>query len=39
VRAYIENQREHHARWSFREELIEFLQRHGVEYDERYALE
>ena len=36
VRGYIENQEEHHRQKSFREELIELLQRAGVEYDERY---
>jgi len=36
VRGYIENQEAHHRQKSFREELIEMLQRAGVEYDERY---
>ena len=36
VRGYIENQEEHHRQKSFREELVELLQRAGVEYDERY---
>ena len=36
VRGYIENQEEHHRQKSFREELMELLQRAGVEYDERY---
>ena len=30
------NQEAHHRQKSFREELIELLQRAGVEYDERY---
>ncbi len=34
---YIQNQREHHARKTFQAEYLEFLQRHGVEYDERYV--
>jgi putative transposase len=38
VRRYIENQESHHRRVSFKEELIELLKRHGVEYDERYLL-
>jgi hypothetical protein len=33
VRHYIQNQREHHARSSFRDELIALLEAHGVKYD------
>ena len=33
---YIENQERHHARRSFTEEYKEFLDKFGVEYDERY---
>ena len=36
VGGYIENQETHHRQKSFREDLIELLQRAGVEYDERY---
>ncbi len=36
VRAYIKNQREHHLQRSFREELVDLLQRAGIEYDDRY---
>ncbi|MGH8017388.1 MAG: IS200/IS605 family transposase [Opitutaceae bacterium] len=36
VRGYIANQEEHHRRTTFREELIAFLQKSGVNYDERY---
>ncbi len=36
VSGYISHQEEHHRQVSFREELIEMLQRAGVEYDERY---
>jgi putative transposase len=32
---YIDTQEEHHRKMSFQEELIEFLQKHGVDYDER----
>ena len=35
--AYIARQEEHHHRKTFEEEYIEFLQRHGIEYDERYV--
>jgi putative transposase len=37
VVAYIQNQREHHKKLSFDEELVQFLQKHGVKYDERYV--
>lgn len=33
---YIDNQEEHHRTRMFKEELLEILQRYGVEYDERY---
>lgn len=36
VRRYIQNQKEHHKKMSFKEELLYFLQKHGVDYDERY---
>jgi REP element-mobilizing transposase RayT len=36
VQEYIANQEEHHRRSSFREELIQFLRKSGIEYDERY---
>ena len=36
VRRYIEGQEEHHRARSFQEEYFEFLQRGGVEFDERY---
>jgi REP element-mobilizing transposase RayT len=37
VREYIRDQREHHAKVSFQDELRRFFERHGVEYDERYV--
>ena len=37
VTNYIKNQRTHHQKKTFQDEYIEFLQRHGVEYDERYV--
>ena len=37
VVGYIQNQRQHHARKTFQAEYVEFLQRHGIEYDERYV--
>jgi putative transposase len=36
VEAYIAGQKAHHRKRSFQEELIQVLQKHGVEYDERY---
>ncbi|MDQ2730463.1 MAG: IS200/IS605 family transposase [Armatimonadota bacterium] len=33
---YIHRQVEHHRVTTFQEEFLEFLQRHGAEYDERY---
>ena len=36
LRTYIANQEEHHRVKSFREELIDFLEKSGVAYDPRY---
>lgn len=36
VTDYIKNQEEHHRNKTFREELIAFLKKYKVEYDERY---
>ncbi len=36
VQEYIVRQEEHHRHKTFREELIGFLQKSGIEYDERY---
>ena len=36
VLAYIANQEKHHLKLSFKEELISFLKKHEVAYDERY---
>ena len=38
VRTYIQTQESHHAKVSFRDELITLLKKHGIEYDERYLL-
>ena len=37
VRQYIRNQREHHRKMSFQDELRALFNRHQVEYDERYV--
>ena len=39
VVAYISNQRLHHARRPFADELIDFLHRHEIEYDPQYVLD
>ncbi|MEP7008899.1 MAG: IS200/IS605 family transposase [Acidobacteriota bacterium] len=37
VRAYIADQREHHRTRTFQEEYRQFLERHRIEFDERYV--
>jgi REP element-mobilizing transposase RayT len=37
VRRYIQRQKEHHAKLSFRDEFIQFLKDNGIDYDERYV--
>jgi REP element-mobilizing transposase RayT len=37
VKAYIDNQHEHHTKKTFQEEYLEFLKKHDVDYDERYV--
>jgi len=39
VVSYIGNQEEHHRKITFKEEFLEFLRKHGIEYDERYIWE
>ena len=36
VQTYITNQQEHHRKKTFREELVAFLRKSGVEFDKRY---
>lgn len=36
VRTYVRNQEQHHRRKTFQDELRLLLEKHGVEYDERY---
>jgi putative transposase len=36
--AYINAQKEHHRRRTFREEFLDLLKKHGIEYDARYIL-
>jgi hypothetical protein len=36
VKSYIANQMEHHRTKTFQEEFVLFLQRHRVNYDEKY---
>jgi putative transposase len=37
VREYIARQREHHRKKTFQEEYRQFLERHRIEFDERYV--
>jgi len=39
VKSYIRTQREHHRRQSFRDEYLEILKRHEIEFDERYVFD
>ena len=39
VHRYIESQEEHHRTRSFQEEFLAFLDRYGMEYDERFIWE
>ena len=36
LKQYIANQKEHHRKVTFQEELLQFLKEYGIEYDERY---
>ena len=36
VKAYIENQHEHHHTLSFQDEFVRLLEKHGIEYDPQY---
>ena len=38
VIAYIENQREHHAKKTFEEEFVSLLRRYGISYDPEHVL-
>jgi len=35
---YVKNQKEHHHKKTFREELRELFNEHGIEFDEKYLL-
>ena len=37
VKRYIRNQEEHHRKISFLEEVVAFLDKHGIEYDPRHV--
>jgi putative transposase len=39
VVSYIRNQKAHHKKRDFKTEYIEFLEKHGVEYDPRYVFD
>jgi len=36
VKAYIQNQREHHRKKTFEEEYLELLRKHAIDYEEEY---
>ena len=36
LKHYVATQKEHHVKWTFKEELISLLEENGIEYDERY---
>jgi putative transposase len=36
---YVEQQRERHQTWSFQQEYRTLLERHGIQYNERYLLD
>lgn len=36
--AYVKNQEEHHRKKTFKDEYIELLKEHGVDYDEKYLM-
>ena len=36
TKKYIENQKEHHKKMTFKEEYLLFLKEYGIEYDETY---
>jgi REP element-mobilizing transposase RayT len=36
VISYIANQKQHHEKHTFKDELLRFLEKHEVDYDERY---
>jgi hypothetical protein len=37
VKKYIEEQKEHHRKRTFKEEYLAFLKKYNVDYDERYV--
>jgi REP element-mobilizing transposase RayT len=36
IQQYIHNQKEHHLRWTFKEEYILLLNKYSIKYDNRY---
>ena len=36
---YINNQKQHHRKQTFKEEYLDFLQKFAIEYDEKYLFE
>ena len=39
VRSYVQNQKEHHATKTFRDEFVELLRRHDIEFEMKFVFE
>jgi hypothetical protein len=39
VRRYVRNQEVHHKKITFKEEFVQLLEKHGIEYDARYLFD
>jgi putative transposase len=39
VRRYIQNQQRHHARRTFRDEILSLLRKHHINFEERYVFD
>jgi hypothetical protein len=39
VYRYIQNQEEHHAKRTFKEEYLQFLKKYEIEYDEQFLFD
>lgn len=39
VKRYIKSQKEHHQKLTFRDEYLQILRKHRIEFDERYVFE
>ena len=39
LRAYIQNQKQHHAKKTYKDEFLAILVAHGIEYDPKFVFE